>query len=422
MSRFLVLLKKELRELITPQTVIPIVLIVLVFIGLGKVITQQTKQQNKPQPVLVIDNDNSTASAAAVKLLGQAGLAVTLEHQASLPNFASPMSEKAVILIPQGFGKDLSKGLRATIETYTLQNGFTIARLADATLASDAVAQANTALSAAHLKEVLPKEDTAALLAPINDEPHMVVSGKVANIDPVKVVDYLSSQIALVPVVLFIVIVFAGQMVATAMANEKENKTLETLLSVPISRTTIVGAKMLAAGIVASITAVLYVYGLHSVQSSFTGAQSVDAATTTAINQLGLTLSPTSYLMLGIALFLGILTALAIALVLGAFADNIKSVQSLLMPLMVLLLIPYLASLVVDVQTLPNVFKVILYAIPFTYTFQAMPNLYAHSYGLVLLGSLYELAFFVVFMLLAAKLFSSDQLLTLRLSWLIRKR
>jgi ABC-2 type transport system permease protein len=248
------------------------------------------------------------------------------------------------------------------------------------------------------------------------------VGGKVASISPAKVVSYLNSQIAFVPVILFIVILFAGQMVATAMANEKENKTLETLLSVPISRTAIVGAKMLAAGIVASITAVAYVYGLHSIQSSFTGGQAVDAATTNAINQLGLNLSPQGYLLLGLTLFLGILTALAMALVLGAFAESIKSVQSLIMPLMVLLLIPYLASMVTDIQTLPTIFKVILYLIPFTYTFQALPNLYTHNDGLVLLGSGYELACFIGFMLLAAKLFSSDQLLTLRLSWLIRKR
>ena len=224
-----------------------------------------------------------------------------------------------------------------------------------------------------------------------------------------------------VPVVLFIVILFAGQMVATAMANEKENKTLETLLSVPISRTTIVAAKMLAAGVVSGLTAAAYVYAVHGLQSSFTGSQTLDAGTKTAIGQLGLNLSLGSYALLGLSLFLGILVALAIALVLGSFADNIKSVQSLIMPLMVLLLIPYLATLVTDVQTLPLTFKVLLGVIPFTYTFQAMPNLYLHHYSQVLLGSGYELICFVIFMLLAAKLFSSDQLLTMRLRWVKRR-
>jgi ABC-2 type transport system permease protein len=422
MKRFGVLLVKELWELVTPQTVLPIVLVVIVFMGLGKVTSQQAKLQKQPQSVLVIDDDDSPVSAGVVELLRRAKLDVTLEKQAARPDFARPISQKAVIMIPAGFGKALSAGQEASLESYTIQNGFSVARLVDSQLVSGAVVQVNAALAAARLQQALPRANPAAVLAPVKNDEHIVVAGKVANISPAKVVAYLNSQIAFVPVVLFIVILFAGQMVATAMANEKENKTLETLLSVPISRTTIVGAKMLAAGIVASVTAAAYVYGLNSVQSSFTGGQAADAATKAAISQLGLNLPVQSYLLLGVALFLGILTALAIALVLGAFADNIKSVQSLIMPLMVLLLIPYLASMVVDIQTLPVVFKVILYAIPFTYTFQALPNLYVHNYGLVVLGSAYELACFVVFMLLAAKLFSSDQLLTLRLGWLIRKK
>lgn len=422
MKRFFVLLVKELRELITPQTVIPIVLVVIVFMGLGKVISQQAKSQNQAQPVLVIDNDTSAASAGVVELMRQAKLSVTLQKRATLPDFAQPVSQKAVIVIPAGFGQALSAGRQASLESYTIQNGFSVARLADSGLVSGTVAQLNTALAAARLQQALPRANLAVLTAPLKNDEHIVVAGKVANISPAKVSSYIYSQIAFVPVVLFIVILFAGQMVATAMANEKENKTLETLLSVPISRTTIVGAKMLAAAIVASVTAAAYVYGLNSIQSSIAGAQSVDAATKAAIGQLGLNLSASSYLLLGVVLFLGILTALAIALVLGAFADSIKSVQSLIMPLMLLLLIPYLASLATDLQTLPVAFKAVLYAIPFTYTFQALPSLYGHNYGFVVLGSAYELACFIGFMLLAAKLFSSDQLLTLRLSWLVRKR
>jgi len=421
MRRFWVLFVKELRELVTPQTIVPIVLVVVVFLGLGRVISSQTKAQNNPQPVMVVDNDNSAASAGVVALLRQNKLAVTLEHNAALPDFSRSINEKAVIVIPGGFGRDIAQGRSATLETYTVQNGFSIARLADTGLVASAVAQINAALAAQRLAQVAPHSKPADVLAPVRNDQHMVVSGKVAAVDPASVAAYLGTQSAFVPVVLFIVILFAGQMVATAMANEKENKTLETLLSVPISRTTIVAAKMLAAGVVSGLTAAAYVYAVHGLQSSFTGSQTLDAGTKTAIGQLGLNLSLGSYALLGLALFLGILVALAIALVLGSFADNIKSVQSLIMPLMVLLLIPYLATLVTDVQTLPLTFKVLLGVIPFTYTFQAMPNLYLHHYSQVLLGSGYELICFVIFMLLAAKLFSSDQLLTMRLRWVKRR-
>ena len=48
-----------------------------------------------------------------------------------------------------------------------------------------------------------------------------------------------------IPIVLFVAVIFASQMIATAIATEKENKTLETLLSYPVTRTSIVTSKML---------------------------------------------------------------------------------------------------------------------------------------------------------------------------------
>jgi ABC-2 type transport system permease protein len=420
MKRFWVLFVKELRELLTPQTLVPIALVVLVFLGLGKLIAQQSKAQTQPQPIVVVDQDHSAASAGVVALLKQNNFSVTQAD--ALPDFGRPSDHKAAILIPAGFGQDLKTGQPASLQTYTIQSGFSVARLADTGLVSGAVAQLNAALAAERLAALAPHSDTANLLAPVHNDAHMVVNGKVAAVDPGDVAGYIGTQISFVPVVLFIVILFAGQMVATAMANEKENKTLETLLSLPISRTTIVAAKMLAAGVVASATAAAYVYAVHGLQTSFTGSQSLSDSAKAAISQLGLNLSLGGYALLGLALFLGILVALAMALVLGAFADNIKSVQSLIMPLMVLLLVPYLATMISNFQTLPTAFRYVLYAIPFTYTFQAMPNLYAHNYGQVLLGSAYELVVFIVFMLLAARLFSSDQLLTLRLGWLTRRK
>jgi ABC-2 type transport system permease protein len=420
MKRFWVLLVKEIRELITPQTIVPIIAIVLVFLAMSKLIAQQVKVSSQPQPVMVVDQDNSVASAAVIQVLKQSNLAVTQAPQK--PDFGGRVTQKAVLVIPDGFGKALSKSEAATIESYTVQDGFSAARLADTALVTAALAKVNEALAAERLAQVAPHSKVGDLLAPVRNDEHLVVGGKVAAISPAKVGAYLSSQIALVPVVLFVVIMFAGQMVASAMANEKENKTLETLLSVPISRTSIVGAKMLAAGIVSSLTAAAYVYGLHGVQSSFSGSQGLDDATKAAINQLGLNFSLSSYLLLGLVLFLGILAALAIALVLGAFAENIKSVQSLIMPLVVLLIIPYIATMVTDPATLPRAFQIVLYAIPFTYTFQAMPNLYVHNYGLVLIGALYELVFFGVFIVVAAKLFASDKLLTLRVPGLRLRR
>jgi len=52
-------------------------------------------------------------------------------------------------------------------------------------------------------------------------------------------------------------------MVAVAVATEKENKTLETLLSMPIKRSYIASSKMIAGGIVSLLMALIYIVGFN---------------------------------------------------------------------------------------------------------------------------------------------------------------
>ena len=67
------------------------------------------------------------------------------------------------------------------------------------------------------------------------------------------------------------IIIYSSQMVITTVAMEKQNKTLETLLTVPIKRTSIVTTKMLAAGIVGLASAVIYMFGFKSYMGGITG-------------------------------------------------------------------------------------------------------------------------------------------------------
>ncbi len=89
------------------------------------------------------------------------------------------------------------------------------------------------------------------------------------------------------------IVIYSSQMVISAVAMEKQNKTLETLLTVPIKRTSIITAKMLAAGLVGLISAGVYMFGFKG----FVGGMGEEAARAGAhggrrramMRQLGLT-------------------------------------------------------------------------------------------------------------------------------------
>ena len=70
-----------------------------------------------------------------------------------------------------------------------------------------------------------------------------------------------------------------------------------------------------------------------------------------------------------------------------------------------------------DINTLPPVLKAVVYAIPFTHTFSAIPNLMFGNTGIFFIGLLYQIAFFAVCMFFALRLFMSDKLFTIQLSF-----
>lgn len=143
---------------------------------------------------------------------------------------------------------------------------------------------------------------------------------------------------AMIPLILMMLIMYAGMMVITSMGLEKENKTLETLLTLPVKRISIVAGKMAGAAFVALIMATVFMGGFGYYMSSL--VPDIPGGGN-ALENLGLTMTPFAYVFLGISLFLAILIALAICMILGMFTQDTKSAQTLNMPIVFLVMIPY---------------------------------------------------------------------------------
>jgi ABC-2 type transport system permease protein len=105
------------------------------------------------------------------------------------------------------------------------------------------------------------------------------------------------------------------------------------------------------------------------------------------------------------------------AFILGILSEDVKSIQAMLMPLMMPLMISYLMPIFIDLSTAGWGIKALLYAIPFTHAFMAPQNVMMGNFARAGWGILYQAAVFAVFVTLAARLFSGDALLTLRLKF-----
>ena len=424
MRRFIVMFRKEMKELVTPQMLLPFIVPVLIFAFIGNIVGQEGSKAQADLVLKVLDMDKSAASAIVLDAAEESGFALELATGDDTDSVLDEMKDgRAVVLvvIPEGFGATIGESASAEITTYTLVRNFSAMGSRDSQMLAGALALASDKLRDQALVSAAPSTNPDFLKTPVKVSQNVIIGDARAPVGPDVIMGFITTQTMFVPIVMFIVIIFAAQMVATAVATEKENKTLESLLAMPVSRTGMVAAKMLAAGLLALAAAAWYMVGMSfymkGMVQGFGGQQATDSIASAAkiAAELGLTLGITDYALLGLSVFAAILVALAVALIIGAFSENVKAVQALITPLMILVMVPYMLSLFLDISSLPATTRYAILAIPFTHPFVAAPSLFLGDIRPVVIGIVYQLTWFVVLVTIAARIFSSDRILTMKL-------
>jgi len=420
MRRFFVILKKELKEMLTWQTLVPILVIMVIYSFLGKTINQEQKKQAAPQPVTVVDLDHSQTSQMLADILTKVNFKVTTVTEGVEAVIVRKVAEDkgtAVLFIPQGFEAGIQSQHPQKVRTYTIMRNFSLMGIQGTFRLEAALNAMNEYIGDTYMRTAAPGLDPAIVKHAISAESFVTVGITSAQGDPQEIVGVVMQQTMIIPIVLFLVIILAAQMIAASIAGEKENKTLETLLSTPVARGALVTAKMMASGIVALVSAAAYMVGMKSYMGSLLGSGSGTSGTASqAIQKLGLVFDLRGYILLGLSVFAGIMVALSIAVILGAFAEDLKSVQIVIMPLMMVVLLPYLITMFIDINTASPILKWLIYAIPFSHPFLAAQFIFAHNFTMVIGGIIYQSALFLVLATIAARIFSTDRILTMKLN------
>jgi ABC-2 type transport system permease protein len=420
MKKFSNLLFKEIKELINKQLVLSLLMMVAIFYFVGQMAKTEMKKAVATQNISVLDLDGSELSQGLTAGLKAANFKIeqSRETDAAAAVEAAKRGEAYILLvIPRGFGESVARLEPIEVATYTFLRSFSIGGIRKSEVLRAVINATNAYLSDNVLRKRIPEFPPDVLKNPIKTKDFIIVRDRMAEGSASAISGFVFSQSFLVPIILFFIIMYAAQMVISAIAMEKQNKTLETLLTVPIPRTSIVTTKMLAAGIVGLLSAGIYMIGMKSYMGGIMGDVQAGPVVSGVIKKLGLTLSGNGYLLLGIALFLAILCGLAMATILGVLAEDFRSAQTLTLPLMLMILVPYLLTIFTDVQSLPPAAKVLVLAIPFSHPFLATPNIMLGHYSAVLYGILYMAVVFVVLVVIAARIFSTDRVLTMKLRW-----
>ncbi len=197
-----------------------------------------------------------------------------------------------VLVIPPGLSGGIEKLESREIETYSFLRSFSMAAARYSDIFRAIFDTANNYLSNEVLKKKWPEIPPENLKKPLKSRDFVIVRQNRVEASASAIVDFMYAQSIFVPIILVMILIYSSQMVISAIAMEKQNKTLETLLTVPISRSSIVAAKMLAAGIVGLLSTLIYLAGFRWYMRGRTGdiAQAASGITS-IIKELGLSIT-----------------------------------------------------------------------------------------------------------------------------------
>jgi ABC-2 type transport system permease protein len=400
------IIRKEFKELFTLSTLLPIVVVALVFGFVGQMVGD-VGQRIEEKPVIgVVDRDEGGFSDIAMSVLAERAEVIYegSDAEAGLEEVREG-NGVALLVIPDDFTQNIYANLPGEIEVYWIMRGAGILDSISSGTLEGLMQSVDEEIS----KELLQQDDPldpALVLDPTTRVETTFFKGKeIEGISPSQLSGMLISQSVVMPVVVMMLIIMAGVAVISSMGSEKENKTLETLLTLPVRRSHIVIGKIVGSALVGMIMATVYMIGFSYYMSSFRISNTNPA-------DFGLTLGMQDYLLVGISLFVALLAGLSLCIVLGTFAKNYRSAQTLIFPITALAMISAFVIMFKDFDTIPAVLKVLLFAIPFSHPMMAVRALMLDSYSLVIGGIAYAAVFTTIMIGVAVRIFNSDRLLT----------
>ena len=423
--KFINLLQKELKELINGQMILSLAVILAMLFIMGNItksaINDVTEEAQNPK-INISDRDDTDFTQNLIEVLKNSGAEIKV-FETDGDNYADILLEndiKNIVIIPKGFTDSIENGEKPEIITASrMTSAATLSNISTGTSGAITLIQnciANTIATEAGMSP----EQFELMENPIVLTDNTVVDDKSANTSIDSIMNKISMQNAILPIIVFLLIMMTSQSLISSISNEKIDKTLETLLSAPVSRSSIITAKMLAAAVVALINAGVYMIGFSKfIKSSSIQAENLVSSISVddALSQLGLNLSVGDYVLVGIQLFMTIMICLSVSIMLGALVNDTKSSQTVIMPIMMLAMVPYVISMLADINTLPMIVRILVYAIPFTHTFSGMSNLMFGNNTIFFGGLIYQIIVFAICMFFALRLFKSDKILTISLNF-----
>ncbi|MEN3008956.1 ABC transporter permease [Pseudothermotoga sp.] len=398
------LLKKELREILTVSSLISIVAVSAIYAFIGKGIGNVTEEALKKPVVAVVNMDKGNFGGALEDAIDK--FAQVVYKGSNVEEAVERLQKEAgsvLLIVQEDFSQKLASRQQAKIKVISFLKGLGIMDVVPSESFNkflDALEHQTTVM----LLTQYGIDNPNFVLDPVGKDEATMYLGKILEgLSPSQLLSYFSNRWLIVSVVIMMLILMSGSTVISSMGLEKENKTLETLLTMPVRRSYIILSKILAAATSGFIMAVIYMVGFSFYMKSFEVPAPI---------QSNFKISLPDYSLIGLSMFSALLCGISLAMLLGLISRDFKSAQTMTFPLVALTLFSMMLTMFKDFTTMPGILKIVAFAIPFTHAMTSVRNIFLNNYLLVIYGSLYNFVLAAVLLGIIVKIFNSDSLIT----------
>lgn len=408
------LVAKEIKDVLRDPHILVSVIIMplLIFAVMGQVAgwgARQISEQSAPQALRLgfVDLDHGSYSAMLHAYLFNTTGSVTMLGDDALRDPVEIIKERgldALVVVDRGFSENISRGLQGVVVVYSVvrELGFTAtARLSSVDgLIKGFASLVQASVAAEH------GINPAFIKRPVTPVLRAWTGSRFLDLGRLNILSGMMFAFAFTPM---IAIGLAAQMAAMSMGVEKEEKTLETLLSLPLSRRSIALSKLLGSlvvGLLATASYMLgfayYMYMAASAEQGFGGAGSLVESY----------LTPWRITLLLAGFLAAVMLANTLAAVLGSLGSNVRSSQSLASVVWMMLFAIGFGLIYVSLDAMNPLGRILLSAVPLSPPYIVAKDLGGAYTGYTILSLLIHVAYIALAFQVLTRILGSEILLS----------
>jgi len=431
LGSFLPLVEKEIKDLLRdPRIYIGLLapILIMPIIGLAISAAMQSSIETISREgvkVAVIDLDETSISHEFIGFMHGLGLNVSESPSLEVEDAIEELKgsdTRILIVVPNGFESNVTSFRRAQVNVFFIVKSMGLSSVGIFSVIESVLNAYSRALVESFISSKSPEVNPEDVLNPLTTVSYTVVKDKILKVSPgVLFNQFFMGSGIMVPIVLMLVSMTVAQIAATATAVENEEKTLEILLTLPISRYRILMGKLIGSAVVAMLGTVLFIVGLTVYFQSIFSLPVMTGEGLTVSLELP-TASLESYVMLFVSLLIAIFFATSLGVIIGALSSDVRISGSLVGFVQIPIMIPMFMVIYGDVGSLPLALRLFIYALPPSYPMLIAQSMFFSELPFeALLGIPCSAAFTVFLVYLTSKLLVPEKLLSIQYKLLMRR-